>query len=52
MEADKVRSLVNADAVKADLAVNKAIDFVKGKANVTTEQVSDAPAEAAEKTEE
>ena len=52
MEADKVRSLVNADAVKADLAVNKAIDFVKEKANVTTEQVSDAPAEAAEKTEE
>ena len=52
MEADKVRSLVNVDAVKADLAVNKAIDFVKEKANVTTEQVSDAPAEAAEKTEE
>ena len=44
MEADKVRSVVNEEAVKADLAVNKAIDFVKEKANVTTETVSDEPA--------
>ena len=35
MEADKVKSLVDASAVKADLAVNKAIEFVKEKANVT-----------------
>lgn len=44
METDKVRSVVNEEAVKADLAVNKAIDFVKEKANVTTETVSDEPA--------
>ena len=36
MEADKVKSIVDAAAVKADLAINKAIDFVKGKANVVT----------------
>ena len=42
MEGDKVRSIVDADAVKQDLAVNKAIDFVKEKANVTTEQVDDS----------
>ncbi|MDD6320813.1 MAG: trigger factor [Oscillospiraceae bacterium] len=36
MEADKVKSIVDADAVKADLAVNKAIDFVKEKANIVT----------------
>ena len=31
MEADKVKSIVDAAAVKADLAINKAIDFVKEK---------------------
>ena len=36
MEADKVKSIVDAAAVKADLAINKAIDFVKEKANVVT----------------
>ena len=36
MEADKVKSTVDAAAVKADLAINKAIDFVKEKANVVT----------------
>ena len=36
MEADKVKSIVDAAAVKADLAMNKAIDFVKEKANVVT----------------
>ena len=46
MEEEKVKGIVNADAVKKDLAVNKAIDFVKEKANVTTEQVKDEePAE-------
>lgn len=39
MEVEKVRSVVDEAAVKADLAVNKAIDFVKEKANVTTENV-------------
>ena len=36
MEADKVKSIVDAAAVKADLAINKASDFVKEKANVVT----------------
>ena len=36
LEADKVKSIVDAAAVKADLAINKAIDFVKEKANVVT----------------
>ena len=36
MEADKVKSIVDAAAVKADQAINKAIDFVKEKANVVT----------------
>ena len=36
MEVDKVKSIVDAAAVKADLAINKAIDFVKEKANVVT----------------
>lgn len=42
MEEDKVRSVVDEAAVKADLAVNKAIDLVKEKANVTTETVDPA----------
>ncbi len=37
MDVDKVKSIVDEKAVKADLAVNKAIDFVKEKANVTEE---------------
>ena len=44
MEEDKVRAVVDEAAVKADLAVNKAIDFVKEKANVTTEEVSEEKA--------
>lgn len=52
MEEDKVRAVVDEAAVKADLAVNKAIDFVTEKANVTTEEVSEEkPAEAAESQE-
>lgn len=34
MEAEKVKSIVDAAAVKADLAVNKAIDFVKSSAKI------------------
>ena len=41
MEPEKVKSIVDADAVKKDLAVNKAIDLVKEKANITTEQVKE-----------
>ena len=37
MEADKVKSIVDAAAVKADLAVNKAIDFVKNAAKISEE---------------
>ena len=45
MEEDKVRALVDEKAVKADLAVNKAIDLIKEKAEITTEEVKkDAPA--------
>ena len=40
MEIDKVKSLVNADEVKKDLAVNKAIDFIKEKAEITEEKVT------------
>lgn len=46
MEEDKVRELVNVDDLKADLAVNKAIDFVKSHANVV-EKAAEAKAEAA-----
>jgi trigger factor len=49
MEEEKVKSIVNVEAVKKDLAVNKAIDFVKEKAEITTEQVSDEEKETAEK---
>ena len=34
MEEDKVRELVNVDDLKKDLAINKAIDFIKSHANV------------------
>ena len=44
MEADKVKSLVNVDAVKKDLAVNKAVDFVKEKANVVAGAAEEKPA--------
>ena len=37
MEVDKVRSLVPETEVKRDLAVNKAIDFIKSNAKITTE---------------
>ena len=37
MEADKVKSIVDAAAVKSDLAVNKAIDFVKNAAKISVE---------------
>ncbi|MDD4850217.1 MAG: trigger factor [Gemmiger sp.] len=39
MEEEKVRGIVNADAVKLDLAVNKAIDLVKEKAEIAVEQI-------------
>ena len=42
MEVEKVKSLVDATAVKVDLAVNKAIDFVKEKANVVLAAAEEA----------
>ena len=45
MEEAKVRELMDEKAGKADLAVNKAIDLIKEKAEITTEEVKkDAPA--------
>ena len=40
MEIDKVKYLCNDDEVKKDRAVNKAIDFIKEKAEITEEKVS------------
>lgn len=40
MELAKVKELVNADEVKKDLAVNKAIDFVRDHAEITEEKVA------------
>ncbi len=40
MELDQVKSIVNAEDVKKDLAVNKAIDLIKEKAEITEEKVS------------
>lgn len=40
MELEKVKELVNADEVKKDLAVNKAIDFIKDHAEITEEKVA------------
>ena len=40
MELAKVKELVNADEVKKDLAVNKAIDFIRDHAEITEEKVA------------
>ena len=40
MELEKVKELVNADEVKKDLAVNKAIDFIKDHAEITEVKVA------------
>jgi trigger factor len=45
MEEDKVRELVNINELKNDLAVNKAIDFVKSHANVV-EKAAEAASDA------
>ena len=46
MEEDKVRELVNVDDLKKNLAINKAIDFIKSHANIVEK------AAEAEKTED
>ncbi len=45
MEEDRVRSIVNEAEVKGDLAVNKAIDFLKQNAEITVETVAEEKAE-------
>ena len=40
MELAKVKELVNADEVKKDLAVNKAIDFIRDHAEITEEKAA------------
>ncbi|HJB20631.1 MAG TPA: trigger factor [Candidatus Fournierella merdavium] len=40
MELAKVKELVNPDEVKKDLAVNKAIDFIRDHAEITEEKVA------------
>ena len=40
MELAKVKELVNADEVKKDLAVNKALDFIRDHAEITEEKVA------------
>lgn len=46
MEADKVRDMLPMDEVKKDLAVNKAIDFVREAAVVEEKPASEKPADA------
>ncbi|MCI2046708.1 MAG: trigger factor [Faecalibacterium sp.] len=50
MEEEKVKGLVNLDDLKKDLAVNKAIDFLKEKAKIT-EKPAEKADEAAKKEE-
>ena len=45
MEPEKVKAVVDAEAVKKDLAINKAIDFIKSKAEVTEETAKAADAQ-------
>ena len=45
MEPEKVKAVVDAEAVKKDLAINKAIDFIKSKAEITEETAKAADAQ-------
>ena len=49
MEADKIKSIISADSLKKDLSVQKASDFVRENAKVTTAR---KPRAAKPKTEE
>ena len=44
MEVDAVKGLINVEDIKKDLAANKALDFVKEKANIKVENVTDEKA--------
>ena len=48
MEEDKVRELVNVDDLKKDLAINKAIDFIKSHANIVEKAAEEEKAADAE----
>ena len=48
MEEDKVRELINVDEVKHDLAINKAIDFIKSHANIVEKAAEEEKAADAE----
>lgn len=52
MEVEKVRSIVPVDEVKKDLAVNKAIDFIKNSAKVAVEKAKAKKAKKDDKAEE
>lgn len=52
MEEDKVRAIVPVGEVKKDLAVNKAIDFIKENAKVTAEKAKAKKAKKEETEEE
>ena len=41
MEVEKVRSIIPVAEVKKDLAVNKAIDFIKSKAEITAKKAEE-----------
>ena len=41
MEVEKVRSIIPVSEVKKDLAVNKAIDFIKSKAEITAKKAEE-----------
>ena len=44
MEVDAVKGLINVEDIKKDLTANKALDFVKEKANIKVENVTDEKA--------
>ena len=48
MEEDKVRELVNVNDLKKDLAINKAIDFIKSHANIVEKAAEEEKAADAE----
>ncbi len=48
MELDKIKSIVPADGLKKDIAVEKAIDFIRDNAKVTTARKPGATKEKAE----
>lgn len=48
MEEDKVRGIVNLEDLKWDLAINKAIDFIKANANVVEKAAEAENTEAAQ----